>query len=208
MGACDISFTLDGKATAEQIRKAFKNRQVEDASENGHQSGYSGDFQTVNEVKIHDVPAFENEAAAMEYCLKHAQKWDNVVAVRYKVQAPIKPDAKLKRLKERVQKLMASRNQFAEAVKPKRDALFKTLKAKPFHICRACKSRINTEYFTRAYCTVCNSDIVPASVTKRFEAFNAKIQAANDAAGEYFKTLQAKAGIKDTRWLIGGWGAC
>jgi hypothetical protein len=84
MGAHNIDFELDGKKTRQDVFKAFKERQLYDKSENGHQQGYSGDFQTVNEVIIHDK-TFDNYNKAYDYCLDNAQKWCTVIAVKYKV---------------------------------------------------------------------------------------------------------------------------
>lgn len=88
MGACDIRFTLKGDASRSDVLEAFKKKQLSDAEYNGHREGYSGDFQTVHEVKFHTefpgcpslFPSFND---AYEYCLEKAEKWVYVVAVRY-----------------------------------------------------------------------------------------------------------------------------
>jgi hypothetical protein len=84
MGACDISFTLKGKVKFEEIGKAFRHRQGIDQIENGHQSGYSGDFQTVDKVIDRTYQVFDSYEEAFDYCLENCEKWVSVVAVRYK----------------------------------------------------------------------------------------------------------------------------
>jgi hypothetical protein len=84
MGACNIEFSLKGKASRSEIQSAFDQRVQEDAAENGHQHGYSGDFQTVDKVDFkHLGTVFPDINAAEEYALDHAEKWSTVVAVYF-----------------------------------------------------------------------------------------------------------------------------
>lgn len=83
MGACEISFIRDGTLSQNQIEEAFRARQQDDRAQNGHQDGYSGDFQTVNRIEFR-TDVFETRAEAMDYCLSEAQKWDSVIAVMFK----------------------------------------------------------------------------------------------------------------------------
>ena len=84
MGACNIEMTLKGDKNKNEVLKEFKDRQKMDANENGHQHGYSGDFQTVNRIDFHNE-IFDNYNDAENYCLDNAQKWESVVAVKYLV---------------------------------------------------------------------------------------------------------------------------
>ena len=81
MGACDISMRVDGNKTQDEVVNAFRKRQEQDRIYNGHQDGYSGDFQTVNRVDFTDKE-FQSANDGLDYCLDHAQKWDSVVAVK------------------------------------------------------------------------------------------------------------------------------
>lgn len=84
MGACSIDFELEGKKTFREVREALKGRQAEDAAENGHRDGYSGDFQTVHTVEDHSHKGtFKTFNEAFDYCLEHAEKWESVIAVKY-----------------------------------------------------------------------------------------------------------------------------
>lgn len=81
MGASTIAFTLDGNKTQADVKQAFRDRQADDRDCNGHQDGYSGDFQTVNSVKF-SGREFNNWDEAYDYCHDKAEKWDYVVAVK------------------------------------------------------------------------------------------------------------------------------
>jgi hypothetical protein len=83
MGACNIDFAVQGKSTSSDIKAAFRQHQDDDRSYNGSRDGYSGDFQTVNDVKITNK-MFDDFQTAYDYCLDTAKKWDYVVAVKYK----------------------------------------------------------------------------------------------------------------------------
>lgn len=85
MGACNIDFVIKGKVSDREVERAFKNQKLEDAETNGLSDGYSGDFQTVEDVitdYLGDV--FETHEEAQKFCLDKAQKWEYVVAVYYK----------------------------------------------------------------------------------------------------------------------------
>lgn len=85
MGAHNIDFELKGKASKSEIENAFKSQRESDAAENGHQHGYSGDFQTVRCVDFkHLGEVFSDYNKAYDFCLEHAEKWETVVAVYYK----------------------------------------------------------------------------------------------------------------------------
>lgn len=81
MGAHNIEMTVEGTKTKAEVMDAFHAQQAEDRDYNGHRGGYSGDFQTVHTVKFYDK-VFSDENEAQEFCLDHAKKWVNVIAVK------------------------------------------------------------------------------------------------------------------------------
>ncbi len=83
MGACDIWMVAKPNLTKRDAAKLLKEQQEEDAYQNGHRHGYSGDFQTVDSVKLVDK-VFDNRNEAEEFCLSNAEKWFYVVAVEVK----------------------------------------------------------------------------------------------------------------------------
>jgi hypothetical protein len=74
MGASNIEFDIP-ECDESKLRKAFLKQKKEDQSCNGHQEGYSGDFQTVEDVKIHDK-TFNDYTEAHDYCMNNAEKWE------------------------------------------------------------------------------------------------------------------------------------
>ena len=66
MGATNIHIKREGELTKNEILEAFQAQKVEDRFNNGHQDGYSGDFQTVNQVKF-DVLDDELNVPTIKY---------------------------------------------------------------------------------------------------------------------------------------------
>lgn len=204
MGAHDISFTLDGNKSREDVLKEFRHQQDEGREENGHAQGYSGDFQTVHKVEFHDK-TFATAHEAMEYCLNNAEKFTNVIAVKYKIKAPIKKNAKYTRLIEKEIKLK-------KFLSIERDQAYKGVlnefKAKPFVTCKNCKSRMNTKHLEVSWCRICTADLTPIFFIKRIARAQTKVDKASAELSAYREALQAKAGYNGEKWLVAGWGAC
>lgn len=209
MGADSISFELDGNKTFSDVLKEVKRLRAENAEENGHAQGYSGDWQTIPEVKDHSHEVFADDEKAFNYCLEKCEKWHYAIAVKYQVKAEIKPDAKLKRLRERLANTEMERREYTDKTcSPLRQNMFTNTKLQKYYTCRHCKSKVNTKYLTRAYCTVCNADILPKKYTTRIEKMLAKVQALQVEIVKHQAVLNAKAKVKGTRWLVAGWAAC
>lgn len=110
MGAHSIEMTFNKRLTERQINQEFKRQQKADRAYNGHREGYSGDFQTVEIVKLHDK-VFDNIHDAQDYCLDNAEKWYSVVAVYYLKNEAIKSkkldsiNAKANELKKKLMEL-------------------------------------------------------------------------------------------------------
>ena len=85
MGAHNIEFRIQSKASWSEITNAFRGRRLADRECNGHQEGYSGDFQTVQSVDMNHLgDIFDSYDEAVNFCLKHAEKWETMVAVYYR----------------------------------------------------------------------------------------------------------------------------
>ena len=201
MGACDIQFELDKKATQNEIDKAFKAKRAEDAERNGHQEGYSGDFQTVNKVVFHLHNTFANYNEAAEYCQKVAKKWESVVAVYY-VGTPTKSKAQAQ-FKVKSEKLI-------QAIDLVRSIPLD--KSKPFKTCPNCKSRLNVAHVSGVNCPLCRIDLRPKSVVNRLAKRLAALEELKSITKELIakenQEFLAKASDKDVKTLVYGWGAC
>ena len=84
MGACQIDIVLHKQASEAEIRQEFRRQQLEDKELNGSRGGYSGDFQTVNDVDCFFEKVYADEESAMKFCLRMAEKWESVIAVHFK----------------------------------------------------------------------------------------------------------------------------
>ena len=204
MGACDISFELKGKASKEQIEKAFKHQRENDSEENGHQSGYSGDFQTVNKVDCHFHTVFNSYNEAMEYCLKNAQKWDSVIAVYYK-------DAQCVLTKRETAKhaaLSLEKVKLGEELSKLDNIPLNNSKA--FQTCSGCKSRISLAHVKGVNCPVCRNSLRPKRLMAKMTAVSNKIQKITDKQNVIKGNALARAvnKCKDFKTLVAGWGAC
>jgi Zn finger protein HypA/HybF involved in hydrogenase expression len=204
MGACDISLELKGKASRSEIEAAFRRQQEYDRLENGHQSGYSGDFQTVSKVDCHLGQFFSSRNEAFEYCLKHASKWDTVVAVYF-----LDLQVKTGRVDKAAESLKTLRQDLRNLESTDLD------RSKPFKTCPDCKSRLAVQRFNGPDCPVCQSDLRPAAFRRRLEALKAKVKAAESRLADLIKTERdrldktvSKAKPSQFRTLIAGRGAC
>lgn len=209
MGAHDISFELNKKATPNQIQTAFKEQRESDANENGHQSGYSGDFQTVHSVDLgHLGKVFPSQHDAMEFCLDKAKKWDTVVAVYYNAnrQLPKHVEAKLERINVKYKALSV---ELEAAKRTQLDA------PKEFKTCPNCKSRLAMKYVDVVHlgmrCPLCDLDWKPKRLQAKIAKLNTKLTAlkseAQTLANAERAKLAEKAKASDIRTLIAGWGA-
>jgi hypothetical protein len=200
MGACDISFDIKGEVSFRTIVDKFKEQRDLDEQMNGHQDGYSGDFQTVGVVKDHTDKVFSSRNEAMDYCLKTAEKWESVVAVRYK-NATCYKSKKLSKLGDKIDSL----------VKVKRDLERKGLKFEGFLTCSSCKSKVNTVHLRSHNCPVCrDGDFRPKSFIKKIQSLDKKINELNEKhkAQSDLELSKAASKCKEINTLVAGWGAC
>lgn len=199
MGADSIGFTLQGEASRGDIQSRFDRQRLQDREDNGSRDGYSGDFQTVDSIDYRLHETFESQQEAMEYCLRHAQKWSTVVAVRFKVKQLHDKRGTLKRATDAYsdlrRKLDALRCESLDKLKA-RKGLVK---------CSRCGSRIKASMLHAEACPVCRESLRLAPYAKRIAKLEARIQAATDK----INTLKAKLSkVVRTDTLVAGWGAC
>lgn len=83
MGACSIYHTIKGELSREDIGKEMDSVRQDQAYQNGHQEGYSGDFQTVDGIGFPNRPAFENLNEALNWCWDNTEKRE-ALCVTYK----------------------------------------------------------------------------------------------------------------------------
>ena len=88
MGASGYEKTIKRKVEQSELADILNQWQEEDNCTNGHQEGYSGDSQTVNEIVLHDR-TFDDLEEATDYCLDNSERRDYFVAVYLEVDGEI-----------------------------------------------------------------------------------------------------------------------
>jgi len=204
MGAHNIEFEMAGAPSFHAIKEKFNDLRKENRDYNGHQEGYSGDFQTVHDVKDHTNLMFDDYNAAHEYCMKTAQKWDFVVAVRYKFldKTAFKYSAKVEKLSA---KLTALNTQMLTLVRA-------PVKLPKFATCEGCHSKVATQNLRQGStkCPVCGEgDFRPLGLQRKIAKLNAKIKLAEKARDAQVKSEREKGLKKHGKvgTLVAGWGA-
>jgi len=202
MGACNIEFELPGTPNFSAIEKAFKERQEQDRAENGHQAGYSGDFQTVRKVIDSTHRTFDTYEQAEKYCLENAEKWTSVVAVRFKaLKGKLEPSSKLVKLQTLCKALS---KQIAELQRL-------PVALKPFEVCGVCKSKVNTVHVRGVGCPVCGEgSFRPKALQNKITKLQGKLKSAQDEHRVQREQDLARAMQKNgtVATLVCGWGAC
>lgn len=200
MGACDISFTIGGKASISEVADALRARQERDSEYNGHQEGYSGDFQTVHEVKCEFQKLFTSYNEAYEYCLANAEKWEHVVAVHY-IDVTVERTKLQIKLEEKIVKL-----------KEEERVLYRTDDKPGFIKCSHCGSRLNKKHLDRKTCVLCGQSLLNRRELAKVENIAKKIKnnqgLIDKIKGEQKAKAIAKNGQKNIKTLVAGWGAC
>lgn len=204
MGAHNIEFTINKKANYSEIKKAFKHKKSNDQYDNGYQDGYSGDFQTVNDVKFHNK-VFNSFNEAHEYCLEHAQKWSFVVAVYFR-DADLSKNKTLIKLKE---KLNSEMIKLREVTKQEVDKI-KMAKSKTIS-CSKCQSKLTRKFLvfnssSSATCPVCRENLLSNTAKKRIENQTKKVTELKTKINLTETKLSEKS--NNLKTLIAGWGAC
>jgi hypothetical protein len=202
MGGCTITLTAKGHLTNKEIVEMVDRQRIEDREYNGHQEGYSGDWQTVHDIDIRGDLVFNSYAEAEEWCNNNVEKWSGA-AVKYKKQsvlASAKLDKLEIKLKEEYQKLATLK----EDIKTK----FRSRKSK-FVGCPECKSSLNLSKFRDTSCLVCGADLRSKTDLNRIARQEKAIDTASDKVSKLEKELREKNVKKATvRWLVYGAAAC
>jgi hypothetical protein len=205
MGAEVDTLELEGTLTERELRQRFKEHQDNCAEEDGN--SYSGRLNMCPDLTV-EGKVFESHDQAYNYMSDKAQKWENALAVRFKVSNKVQETAKTVKLRAKSKELDAELIRLTEELHNK---TLQKIKAKPFHSCTRCKSRINTEHIHGKHrdlcCPVCGIKMMSLTDMKKIERMNLKISQNYSLIQADRKSLQDKAnsqGTREMRWLILG----
>lgn len=204
MGAHNIEFEIDKKASWSEIKSAFDRQKEQDKVYNGPQQGYSGDFQTVNEVKDHTykVKVFSDYNEAHNYCMEKAEKWISVVAVYY-YDFNIKQSKKLEKIGQRIKDTRIQLNELK----------CKPVKLAKFVTCEGCGSKVSSQHIKSVTCPVCHEgDFRPLGLQKSIKKLEVKIKLLEEnytklKQDDWQKLILKQKDDKNIKTLVAGWGA-
>lgn len=221
MGATFIQLKFDGKYTREQVIQAVKERRDSDRLENGHQQGYSGDWQTIKDIRfLRDDKIFDDYNAARNYCSENSEKWHYGYAVKYKTLSDkafndIKSDKKMLKINERINEAQSlskaasvKKQEFiSEILTEAKDGKSKTIG------CKECGSSFNRKLIKSMKCVMCGHDMTSdtnkakiAKFDEKIEKIRLEIKSLEDQLAERRKELIQKSKF-EVNWLVGGWAA-
>lgn len=226
MGSCSISLTVQGNLRSD-VEEALRIQRQEDSRYNGHQEGYSGDWQTIRDINYVNE-TFVDEKEAYEYCLKNSKKWEATAVKVYKDlkvnhKELIKIGKKIAYLNKKLSTLEGKYRDWLHSTWAKRAPV--VAKAKTCK-CNNCKSTINMEYNepissfqgpTTYTCPVCRRGMLTAAQLKRSDKYQDDIKAlkleVENTRKNYRSTevdLKNKSVNSSTKtyWLVAGWAAC
>jgi len=202
MGADYISLTYKGSLTKDQVAKKVNGQRKEDRSYNGHQEGYSGDWQTISDIGYKASKVFDTFDEAYDWCVDKTEKHSGT-AVKYR-EYPKVPNNKITDLKTKITEasnsLATLRSKTSEALKK---ATSKTIG------CKNCDSKISREYLRGPKCPVCSTELRSTTDLNRISKHEDKIKELNKKLAEeekkHLKNLEKKSVEK---WLVFGVAAC
>jgi len=212
MGAHNIEFDIPD-CNKDKVIKAFQYKRSIDRANNGTQQGYSGDFQTIPDVKIHDK-IFESYNEAHEYCLEHSKKWEYAIAVKYRDFSKLEKNVTFKEvIEKKLEELklrLKTETELLEKINLKNqegliNAVSKTIG------CKKCESKINRKFINKnsLSCPVCRTTLLSKTAIDQLENKRTKIQEVTKKIEEEKKAINNKnKDLSEVRWLVAGWGAC
>ena len=202
MGSCNVEIEMAGAPSWSAIQKRIKEEQVSDREYRGHQEGYTGDFQTVDDIKDRTDLTFDSYNEAHEYCLNNTEKRE-AMAVRYR----FIDDGKFK-YSAKVEKLIAKRKELNDRL----NALGQIVSKLPaFKTCEGCQSKVATKHLRGTKCPVCHEgDFRSLSIQRSELKLKTKIELLTKEF-ETLKKTERDKGLKKfgkVGTLVAGWAAC
>jgi len=215
MGATDIYFAVDGKLSVSEVKKELEKRLARDRSYNGHQEGYSGDWQTIGNIEYRG-DLFESFDKAYDFCSSHCEKWEGV-AVKFKDadEAKIKDNKEYKKILEQLKESWEKVNDEKRKVHSRimdTEREFKQLKSKKV-TCKKCESSLSREYLKDTSCPLCRESLLSNTSIEQIKKWKEKIAEMEIKHNQLVeKREKVKLKIAEecggTKWLLFGVAAC
>jgi len=200
MGACDIYFTIGKQVTAlNELQGYLERKQAQDREENGSQSGYSGDFQTVSGVTTDFSKVFTSFRQALDHCLEKTEKWGDALAVHYcEITVPLS-----KTREKLIERTVAMSGEIAK--------LRIVTKKEGYRTCTNCRSKLANSHLRSKECPLCNTSLLTSAEVKKIKKKTEQLEKLRARRDELYKkdhdAALKKYGLKNVKTLIAGWGA-
>lgn len=215
MGAIDIYYTVDGTLSESKVRAAHEKRLDDNRRRNGHQEGYSGDWQTIAEIDFYPDKVFKNFQEAYDHCSSQCEKWSGMaVKFRGTDDSEYRKDKTWIKAYENVKESWEKVREEENKLRQKRSQLFEELKeAKSKKItCKTCDSSLSRAHLKNSNCPLCDTELLSATALTQIERCEERI---NKAKLEHNKLVEKADQIKEkineangqTSWLVYGLAA-
>ena len=203
MGATNIEMELKGTLDKGSILKKVSEQAAEDREYNGHQDGYSGDWQSVDDVICIDK-VFDNFEDAYGYCNGNAEKWGPAIAVRYyKTSKSAKKSKTLIKLEDRLENLYESGSDlYKKSVEDIRGAKSKNIG------CKECGSSLSRPYLKNEICPMCKTSLFSETIKGRISRQKEKIKELEESIKTEKEKIEQKNRTDETVWLVYAIVAC
>jgi hypothetical protein len=216
MGAVDIWFISDGKMSKSEIEAKIEQKRDQDRSYNGHQEGYSGDWQTINHIAF-PGNFFKTKDEAFEYCRENCDKRSGL-AVRFKSvdENSIKANKKLLKAEELIKECLKLEEEIYKKITETKASIFeeaKSSKSKSIG-CKECGSSINRAHLKSMNCPVCQNDFTSETNKGKLAKLADKREKAAVQLNELrlkYKQIRsdlASNAAGEEKWLVYGVAAC
>lgn len=157
-----------------------------------YEVAHTRDGSGTSTVEFHTHKVFEDENAAREYIRSLDNSWYQGYAVRFQTYKPKEPSSKMQELRKKCDQEVAKRRAYLDAhsIRNQKAALIG---------CPKCGSKLSREYLLTNNCPLCRANLLSATVQKRLEAFDAKIEKLHQQMAAAEKANREKASIM---WLV------
>lgn len=157
-----------------------------------YEVAHSGDRYGTERITFPTDKVFEDSEAAREYIRSLDNSWYQGYAVRFQAYKPKEPSSKMQELRKKRDEEVAKRRAYLDAhsIRNQKAALIG---------CPKCGSKLSREYLLTNNCPLCRTSLLSATVQKRLEAFDTKIEKLHQQMAAAGKANREKASIM---WLV------
>lgn len=208
MGASYIEHEFDQKHNRDSVYKNMRRLQDEATEESG--TSYSGDLGSAPSGVRFSGKAFDSYDKANAWLSDNQEKWEQPMAVQYRLPVKSKKLDKLKQKQYDLRTLMSATKRHRTPTATIGYQVVERIKSQSskFKACNECNSKIAVSYLKFGECPVCSckTAFFTAGDNKKVESLQKKIDKIEldlDNVDQQIETLAAQS--TDMKWLVGCW---